>query len=113
MRHIKSLSGNRLGNPFRRDGVVPLSVKAVPRDPYRCQFLVRDFDPLLVSTRVKLRFDLQSCPGRRLADQVDYHRSTHQRPPAPILREMREHPVLDLVPLARPRREVAHRDREP
>src|SRR5512143_3405229 len=26
---------------------------------------------------------------------------------------MTEHPVLDLVPLARARREVAHRDREP
>src|SRR4051812_30037494 len=65
----KSLSGNRLDNPFRRDSVVPLSVKAVPRDSYRCQFLVRGFDPLLVSTRVKLRFDLQSCLGRRVTDQ--------------------------------------------
>src|SRR4051812_43669886 len=109
----KSLSGNKLGNPSRRDGVVPLSMEAVPRDPYRCQFLVRDFDPRLVSTRVKLRFDLQSGPGRGVADQVDYHRSTHQRTPAPILRQMRKHPVLDRVPLARPRREVAHRDREP
>src|SRR3954464_13646417 len=32
----QSLSGNKLGNPSRRDGVVPLSVEAVPRDPYRC-----------------------------------------------------------------------------
>src|SRR5512142_2333649 len=66
-----------------------------------------------VVTRIKPRSDLQSGRGRHLTDQVDHHRSTHQGTTAPILREMTEHPVLDLVPLARARREVAHRDREP
>src|SRR3954466_14256047 len=41
-----ALSGNKLDNPLRGDGVVPLPVKAVPRDSHPCQFVVRDFDPL-------------------------------------------------------------------
>ena len=33
-----------------------------------------------------------------------------QRAAPPVLRDVAEHPVFDLIPLARPRREVAHRD---
>src|SRR5512135_3325744 len=35
--------------------------------------------------------------------------SSSGRPP-PVLRDVAEHPVFDLVPLARPGREVTHRD---
>ena len=45
-----------------------------------------------------------------LPDQVHHHLPTHQRPAPPVLRDVTEHPVLDLVPLARPRRKVAHRE---
>ena len=38
------------------------------------------------------------------------HRPADQRSPSPVLGDVAEHLVLDLVPLARPGREVAHRD---
>lgn len=41
------------------------------------------------------------------------HRMTHQRPPTPVLRDMAEQPMFDLVPLACSRREVAHTDLQP
>ena len=47
---ILAVSGNKSVNTLRGDGVVPLSVKVVSRDSHCCQFVVRDFDPLLVST---------------------------------------------------------------
>src|SRR5712691_5683194 len=47
---------------------------------------------------------------RGVADQVDGHLTTHQRSPAPILGHMAAHPVLDRVPLPRPRWKVAHRE---
>src|SRR5512135_1377094 len=82
------LSGNKLTNPPRRDGVVPLPVKLVSRDSHRRQSVVSDLDPSRVVTRIKPRSDLQSGRGRHLTDQVDHHRSTHQGTTAPILREM-------------------------
>ncbi len=88
-------------------------MKLVSRDSHRCQLLVRHLDPGLVRMRIKLRLDLQACPGRRVPNQVDHHRSTHQGPTTPILGDMAKHPVLDLVPLARPRWEMADRDAEP
>ena len=41
-------------------------------------------------------------------NEVDDHLMTDQRMCAPVHRDEREHAVLDLVPLARPRREMAH-----
>ena len=46
----------------------------------------------------------------RAGDQIDDDFVTHQGSPAPVLGDVAEHPVLDLVPLARSRREVAHMD---
>ena len=57
--------------------------------------------------------DLQPGLGRRRRDQVDDHLVAHQRLAAPVLADEREEPVLDLVPFARARREVADRDRRP
>src|SRR5512135_2956414 len=71
----EALSGNKLTNPLRRDGVVPLPVKLVSRDSHRRQSVVSDLDPSRVVTRIKPRSDLQSGRGRHLTDQVDHHRS--------------------------------------
>src|SRR5512133_2276717 len=72
------LAVNKLTNPLRRDGVVPLPVKLVSRDSHRRQSVVSDLDPSRVVTRIKPRSDLQSVRGRHLTDQVDHHRSAHQ-----------------------------------
>jgi hypothetical protein len=47
-----------------------------------------------------------------VADQVDDGLVRAKRPASPIDRNEREKPVFDLVPLARPRREVADVDGE-
>jgi hypothetical protein len=43
-------------------------------------------------------------------DQVDDHLVAGQRPAAPVLADVREQAVLDLVPLARAGREVTDLD---
>src|SRR5262249_7941701 len=48
-----------------------------------------------------------------MAYQVDDHLPTDQRPPPPVLGDVAEHAVLDLVPLTRPWREVTHGDAQP
>src|SRR5438093_3973533 len=71
----------------------------------RCHLL-----PSRVAVVIQRRPNRSARRRRGVADQVDDHLPTHQRSPAPILGNMAEHPVLDLVPLTRPRWKVAHRD---
>jgi hypothetical protein len=47
-----------------------------------------------------------------MADQVHHDLQAPQGHATPILRDMAEHPVLDLIPLARTRWEVADRNRQ-
>src|SRR3954467_14285013 len=84
-------------------------MELLSRNTHLSQFVVSDFDTLLVTARIQLRMHLQPFPGCRLTDKVAHHRPTLQRPPPPVPCQVGEHPVLDLVPLARPRREVAYR----
>ena len=44
------------GSVARRDGVIPVTVKRVGRDPQSCEHLVGDLDGGLVATRVERRF---------------------------------------------------------
>ena len=66
-----------------------------------------------VAVVIQRRPDRQARRRRGVADQVDHDLTAHQRPPAPILGNMAEHPVLDLVPFTRPRWKVADRDAQP
>src|SRR5205809_3259185 len=59
-----------------------------------------------VASAVEPSFHAKSGHGRRVADQVDDRLMVVQRPAAPVLRDMRKEPMLDLVPLARARRHV-------
>ena len=58
---------------------------------------------------IKLGVDGQSCFGRRVADEVNYDSLTDKWPSSPVVRNVAEHPVFDLIPLTRAGREVAHR----
>ena len=60
---------------------------------------IADFDALLVGARVERAVDLQSGLGRCRADQFDDGEAIGQRPAAPVLGDVTEQPVLDLVPL--------------
>src|ERR1700691_6006359 len=54
----------------------------------------------------------KSASVRRVADEVHDSLVGPQGAPTPVDRDEREQSMLDLVPLARPRREVADVDRE-
>src|SRR5215217_7696823 len=97
----------------RSDGVIPLPVECVPPKIDLLHLLLRDLDPRGIDTPVQFTGDLQTRLGRRCGDEVDDRLVTHQRLASPVLADEREEPMLDLVPLARPRWEVAHRDLQP
>src|SRR5215831_12689994 len=90
--------------------VIPIAVEFILFESHRSQFPLCRFYSLLIGVRIQLRFDPQPCSPARSPDQVHDHRTTHQRPTPPVLRDVAEHPVLDLLPLALPRRQVTDRD---
>jgi hypothetical protein len=72
-----------------------------------------DLDALLVAAGIECALDFQTGLGCRRTDQLDHGKAIRQRPAAPVLRDVTEQPVLDLVPLRRARRIVVDTDREP
>src|SRR5215468_7602751 len=96
-----------------KDSIIPLSVEGVFLEMKLLHGLLRDLEPYRVRVLIQLAHDLQARLGRRGRNEVDHHLVAHQRFPAPILADKGEEAMFDLVPLARPRGEVAHRDRHP
>ena len=72
----------------------------------RLHHVVAHSTPLLVGTIVKYGFDPQTSRCRRGAGHRDDHFKRPERCAAPVLRDVAEHAVLDLVPLARAGRKV-------
>ena len=60
---------------------------------------IADLDALLVGALVENAFDLQSRLGRGCRNQFDDRGAALQWPAAPVLRDVAEQTVLDLVPL--------------
>ena len=74
------------------NAVVPFAVEFVCRELDRGQFSVADFDPFSIRPFIQRRLDLQPALGRGRPDQLlDDHLVAHQRPPAPVLRDVTEH----------------------
>src|SRR5262249_8109308 len=90
------------------DGVIPLAVEDVSLEMELLHGLSRDFDPCWIRVLIQLADHRQARRGRRGRNQVDNHLVAHERLPAPVLADEGEQPMLDLVPLARARREVGH-----
>src|SRR5262245_53550065 len=90
----------------RLDRVVPFGVERIPLDGELAHLGLADPDALLVGALVEGAFDLQTGFGRRAPDQLDHRRPAFQRLAAPVLRDVAEQPVLDLVPLRGARRIV-------
>src|SRR5512135_2325121 len=81
-------------------------MERISLNPYGRQFLVGYLDPGFITVGIQLRLDMQPGLGLRVPDQVDDHGATQQRLAAPVLRDMANHPVLDLVPFTGAGREV-------
>lgn len=83
-------------------------MKRVSLQVNRRQFLIADFDPRRIGSVIEFGSDFRAGLGRCVRYQIDDDLVAHKRAAAPILGDVAEHPVLDLVPLAGPGRKVAH-----
>ena len=66
-------------------------------EAFHCGFA--NLDALLVAACVERTRNFQTGLGRRRANQLDHGKAIRERPAAPVLRDVAEQPVLDLVPL--------------
>lgn len=87
-------------------------MEPVSLDGQALHLLIRDLSPSWIAVLVQFRANRQPRLYCRVTNEVD-HLPAHQRPTTPVLHDMAEHAVLDLVPLACPWREVAHRNGQP
>jgi hypothetical protein len=88
-------------------------MEVCPRDIQRRHHRCGDGEPRLVLPPIELRFDGESTASGRRANQLHYRLEGIEESPSPVHRDVGEEPVLDLVPLARPRREVNDAYRQP
>src|SRR5689334_6634228 len=94
----------------RPEHVVPIAMEGIPLDVQLAEFLSRDRLADRVTAPVEPRTNDQAAAVRRVRDQVDDGLVGAQWTAAPVDGDEREQPVLDLVPLAGSRREVADAD---
>src|ERR1017187_3773317 len=94
------------------DCVVPPAVEAIWRQVHDRHLVVRNLESHWVAAPVQSAGDLQALGRRRRSDEADDRFVVTKGLPAPVRGDEGERPVLDLVPLARPGREMADLDRE-
>src|SRR5579864_3866337 len=82
-------------------------MEVVAIDLERGHLSIRDLQALRIRALVDLGSHLQPALGRGGRDQLDDHLVAYERTPPPVHPDMREEPMLDLVPLAGPGRQVA------
>src|SRR6516165_1937750 len=76
------------------------------------EFLIGDLVSHRITFSVELSADHQALCRGGVGDQLDDHFVTDEWTTAPVLGDVAEHAVLDLVPLTRPGRKVTHLDRQ-
>src|SRR5277367_5639224 len=81
------------------DGVIPLVMEGVAFDVEGRHFGVADSDALFIGIGVEFAADRQSRLGCGRRDQLDDRRPAREWPATPILRDVAEQAVFDLVPL--------------
>ena len=85
-------------------------MKFFARECERGEFLLRHDSSFHVGIGVEFGMDRESLLCFRVGNQLDDHLSAHEGNCPPVRRDVAEHPVLDLVPLARTRWVVRDRD---
>src|SRR3990172_7267233 len=94
----------------RMKGVVPVAMKLVRRYVEGRHLRVGYLLLRRVLARIQDAADFEAGRGRRTGDEVDDRRMGEQGLSSPVLADEGKQPVFDLVPLARSRRKMAHRD---
>ena len=79
-------------------------------DPNSGEFLIGDFDPGWVCIPIPLGLDRPTRLCFGTADKINHDRPTHEWFATPVLGDVTEHAMLDLVPFAGARWKVAHGD---
>ncbi len=92
------------------DLVVPVAMELVAADFDQCKLFVRDLDAGLIGFGIQLGMNLEACRGSGRRNEIDDCLEATERFAAPILGDVGEQPVFDLIPLAGSRREVTHHD---
>ena len=110
---LRTLIKIKLPTSLGKQRVVPLAMEAIWDQGECVQLCVGNLGAGGVLARVELRVNPQARRRPRIADPVDDRLERLQRGAAPVLGDMAEEPMLDLVPLARPRRQVTDMDAEP
>ena len=96
-----------------RDDVVPIAVKACGFDVEGTELGLGELDAERIGPFVECGFDGQAGLGGCVRDEVDDDVVGEQGTTSPVLRDVAEHAVLNLVPLTRARRKVANGNAEP
>ena len=74
-------------------------MERVAADFESLHFGIGDLDALLIGPLIKRTLDLEPGFGCRRGDQLDHCSAADEWLGAPVLRDVAEQPVLDLVPL--------------
>src|SRR6266508_2183650 len=93
--------------------VVPLAVELVRVQSKIAHLSFRDLNAGSVFSGVELGLYAQARGGAGVPDQLDERFERSQWLAPPVLRDVTEEPMLDLVPLARPWRKVTDSDAQP
>src|SRR5712692_6612250 len=92
--------------------IVPVAVEAMAVKTDGRELRIGDGDAAGVLAAIEFRPDTEAGPTVRRSNQAHDGGEVNQRRAAPVHRNVRKQPMLDLVPLARPGREMTHRDGE-
>src|SRR5258708_38734863 len=96
----------------RSDGIVPFTMKDVWPKRECSHLFIGHLAPGGVGMGIELALHRQTCLSRGRSDQLQDHRIASERLAAPILADPGKEAMLNFIPFARSRRQVAHRDRE-
>lgn len=91
------------------DGIVPiLAVKFRRSVIDLLEFLIANRDTCRINVLVQFRLDREARICRSIGNQINDHFVVNQWPTPPILGDVAEHSMLNLVPFTRAWRKVAH-----
>src|SRR5208337_2484870 len=93
-----------------RDAVVPFWMEGIALYVECRDLLVGDLDALGIGVGIEFAADFETGFRRGVCDQFDGHEEADERHGPPVLGNVAEHAVLDLVPLRGPRRIMADLD---
>src|SRR5262249_48540188 len=101
------------GTLMRKDRVVPLAVEVRSLQPNGLHLARTHLDANRILPSIESRLDTQPRGRAGTANEADDHLAGQQGLATPVRGDVAKHAVLDLVPFARARRQMADRYPQP